>query len=102
MKPLVRIFQGLRRVLDKPKTVFILCCLVVFVSLFINGSFWRIWGLRQDLKQSRNHIEKLHTEIRSLKLRQQQARDPMFMEKQARDKLEMAGPDDLVFVFATE
>jgi cell division protein FtsB len=41
-------------------------------------------------------------ELEQINLQLKQAKDPSFIERQARDKLDYANENDLVFVFAEE
>lgn len=45
-----------------------------------------------DILEMRNNILNLSSQLK-------QAKDPNFIERQARDKLDLAGEHDLVFVF---
>lgn len=47
-------------------------------------------------------IEQTHENIASLNLQLTQAKDPAYIERQARDRLDLAGEHDLVFVFSDE
>lgn len=75
-------------------------CLVVFaVSIVLNGNIWRLWGLHRDFDRIGDEISQTKTTIRDLQVQLKQAKDPAFIERQARDKLDLAGEHDLVFVF---
>jgi cell division protein FtsB len=76
-------------------------CLVVFViSLFFNGTVWRIWGLRRDMATIQGQIQASKSFSKNLDMQIKQAKDPSFIERQAKDKLDMVGEHDLVFVFS--
>ncbi len=91
---------GFRRFLDQPGKV-ALCCLAIFcASIILNGNAFRLWGLHRDFDRIGQDIENTHQSIKGLTLQLKQAKDPVFMERQARDKLDLAGEHDLVFVFA--
>lgn len=90
---------GLRRFLNHPTRV-ALCCLAVFaVSIIINGNVFRLWGLHRDFDRISADIQKTHQNIAALSGQLMQAKDPAFIERQARDKLDLAGEHDLVFIF---
>ena len=91
---------GFRRFLDHPAKV-VLCCLGIFcISIILNGNAFRLWGLHRDFDRISADIESTKHNITSLSFQLQQAKDPVYMERQARDKLDLAGEHDLVFVFA--
>ncbi len=48
--------------------------------------------IESQIKDTRKSISHLAGQLKL-------AKDPTFIERQARDKLDMAGEDDLVFVF---
>lgn len=89
-----------RNFLNKPGKVFFVCLFVAAASLFFNGTLWRIWGLRRDLGTIQNQIQTSKTFSKSLDMQIKQAKDPSFIERQAKDKLDMVNERDLVFVFS--
>ncbi|MGZ3772409.1 MAG: septum formation initiator family protein [Pseudobdellovibrionaceae bacterium] len=90
---------GLRRFLNHPSKVAI-CCLFIFSgSIVLNGNIFRLWGLHRDFDRINAEIQQTRLDIASLSFQLKQAKDPAFIERQARDKLDLAGEDDLVFVF---
>lgn len=93
---------GLRRFLNHPGKVS-LCCLGVFtVSIILNGNVFRLWSLHRDFDRITHEISETRSNIATLTGQLKQAKDPAFIERQARDKLDLAGEHDLVFVFAEQ
>ncbi|MBX2988770.1 MAG: septum formation initiator family protein [Bdellovibrionaceae bacterium] len=82
--------------------MFIACVVFATLSLGFDGILWRLWGLRQDRERMTNDMVHLRTEVVSLDRQLRQAKDPSFIERQARDRLDLAGENDLVFVFPEE
>lgn len=77
-----------------------MCCLFIFgVSIVLNGNLFRLWGLHRDFDRINSEIIQTRQSIQSLSGQLKQAKDPSFIERQARDKLDLAGEHDLVFVF---
>lgn len=75
-------------------------CLFVFViSLFINGALWRVWGLRRDLGTIQDQINAAQKQSSILDVQIKQAKDPVYIERRARDNLDLVGENDLIFVF---
>lgn len=74
--------------------------MVFCVSVLLNGTLFRLWGLHRDFTSISQEIELTHKSIASLGSQLIQAKDPAFIERQARDKLDLAGEHDLVFVFS--
>lgn len=80
--------------------VFFFCVGIFTVSLFFNGAVWRIWSLHRDSNKIQEQILNSKTQTKALDMQIKQAKDPAFIERQAKDKLDMVGEHDLVFVFS--
>ncbi|HEX7676436.1 MAG TPA: septum formation initiator family protein [Bdellovibrio sp.] len=90
---------GLRRFLNHPARVAVVCFFVFVVSIVLNGNLWRLWGLHRDFAHISSEINQTKQGIYALQDQLKQAKDPAFIERQARDKLDLVGEHDLVFVF---
>lgn len=99
MQDLHRFGYGLRNFLNDPRKVFVVCLVVFILSLFLNGGLWKVWGLRRDYATINTQIELAQKQSSVLSMQILQAKDPVFIERQARDKLDMVSDKDLVFVF---
>lgn len=91
-----------RHNLEQPRLVFLGCVVIVFSSLLLNGSFWRLWNLHRDKERKQREILTTIRETESLKMQLLQAKDPDYIEHQAKDRLDFAGENDLVFVFPAQ
>lgn len=94
--------MSIRRFLDHPGRVATVCVFVLIATLILNGNLWRLWGLHRDFDRMTQQIEETLQGTQQLEAQLRQAKDPSFMERQARDRLDLAGEHDLVFVFADE
>lgn len=72
------------------------------VSVLLDGVLWRLWSLRRDTERLEMVIASTRTSILSLDRQLRQAKDPAFIERQARDRLDLVGENDLIFVFPEE
>lgn len=90
---------GLRRFLNHPPKVALVCLGVFCVSIVLNGNVFRLWGLHRDFDRITADIQTTKENIGALTAQLTQAKDPAYIERQARDKLDLAGEHDLVFVF---
>ena len=88
-----------RQLLNKPGRIAALCVLIFVLSLFINGTLWRVWGLRRDQATILEQIDSTQKRSVLVDVQIKQAKDPVFIERQARDKQHMVSENDLVFVF---
>lgn len=94
--------MSIRKLLDHPARVALICAVVLAITLLLNGVLWRLWGLHRDYDHLTAQIQETLTTTQHLNAQLAQARDPNYIERQARDRLDMAGEHDLVFVFADE
>lgn len=94
--------HGVRRFLNRPLLVMMVCLIFASVSMVFDGIFWRLWGLHHDHERLTSEMVVLKDEIKSLRLQLKQAKDPSYIERQARDRLDLVGENDLVFVFPDE
>jgi cell division protein FtsB len=90
---------GVRRFLSHPARVATFCFAIFLVSIVLNGNLFRLWGLYRDHDRISANILEMRQNILNLAGQLKQAKDPNFIERQARDKLDLAGEHDLVFVF---
>ena len=91
---------GLRRFLNQPSKVAAIGMVVFVVSIVLNGNLFNLWGLHRDFDRIGEEISNTKIEIKSLSAQLKQAKDPSYIERQARDKLDLVGEHDLVFVFS--
>ncbi len=94
--------MSIRQFLDHPARVATLCLVFLAATLVLNGNLWRLWGLHRDFDHLSAQIIQTTQSTRTLEAQLKQAKDPNFIERQARDRLDLAGEHDLVFVFADE
>ena len=88
-----------RNFLNQPKRIFFLSLFVFVIALFLNGSLWKVWGLRRDYNTIQQQILLSQKQSSVLDMQIKQAKDPAFIERQAMDKLDMVNENDLIFVF---
>lgn len=92
-------FIAVRSLLNSPLKVF-LCSLLFFLINFIgNGNFIRLWNLNHELSKFDLALQKNKSEIARIEHNINKSKDPSFIERQAREKLDLVGEDDLVFIF---
>jgi hypothetical protein len=91
-----------RHFLNEPFRVLIFSLTLCSLYLLFNGNLLRLWGLHRDVTRLEMGIIESHQKSQLLDLQLIQAKDPLYMERQARDRLDFAGEHDLVFVFADQ
>lgn len=93
---------GFRRFLNNPTQVFMVGLGIFLVSIVLNGNAFKLWGLHRDYDRITEEIQATRLNIKSLSGQLRQAKDPTFIERQARDKLDLVAEHDLVFVFSEQ
>jgi cell division protein FtsB len=99
---LVGFFRGLNDLLQAPQKVIWLCLGLILFNMVIDGSLFQLVALYRDQKDIQNRLEKLSVQTNDLKARLKRARDPAFLEREARDRFDLVSEGDLVFVFSEE
>ena len=102
MKPVFGIYRGVHRFLHAPQKVIWICLTVLSVSLLLDGSLVRLWALHRDFRHLESDVSKLETQNQELRRKLVGAKDPTFLEREARDRFDLVSEGDLVFVFTEE
>jgi len=97
-----QILSGLHDFLYHPVQVFWTCLIIVFTSLLVDGTFIKLWRLQHDRQILITRIDQAKSRSKQLEYRIHQAYQTEFIERQARDQLDLVREGDLVFVFSDE
>ena len=95
-------FRGLNNLLQAPQKVIWICLGLVVLNLVLDGSLFRLWSLHHDYNLIHKNIQTLETQNAKLRMQLQKAKDPAFLEREARDRFDLVSEGDLVFVFSEE
>ena len=87
------------QILYKPFTVFLLCLLFLLINLVLDGTLFQIFGLNQDLRVIQNRISYIEKKNLKIEDKIEKSSDPDFVEQEARERLDYAGEEDLIFLF---
>lgn len=88
-----------RSLLDRPGRVFLFCLVAFAFHCLTDGVLWRLWGLHREQDRVVAEISRTRAKIRHLEKSLVEARDPAFIEREARNRLDLVRENDLVFVF---
>lgn len=102
MNLMIRGSDLIRDWLHSPTKIFFLCLLFLFSHLVVGGNFFNLVRLKKDEKVLNQQLIDVSSQILQLKAKIQQSKDPIFLENLAKDRLDMANEDELVFVFSAE
>lgn len=72
------------------------------LNLVLDGSLIRLWSLHRGHGQIQENIAALKAKNQEMKARLKRAKDPAFLEREARDRFDLVSEGDLVFVFSEE
>jgi cell division protein FtsB len=92
----------IRTLLNSPHRVFFYCFLGFVSAVILDGSFFRLWSLHNENGRLTESIDRLtrESDVFDQKIRHAESLD--FIERQARDQLDLVEQNELVFVFASE
>ncbi len=95
-------FAAVNDFLHRPWVVLWTCLALAFVNIVLDGTFLRLWSLNRDAVSISASSDELKNELAGLDEKILQAKDPGYMEREARDRFDLVSEGDLVFVFAGE
>ncbi len=98
----VRLGQSIASFFHQPLKVLIVCSILVFFGLLLDGSLFRLWRLNRDSVELTHRIQLLESDSKIIDQKLLRTKDPSFIELEAREKLDLASEGDLVFVFSDE
>ena len=78
------------------------CGAFAFINFVINGNIYRLWNLNNEYQKMSQRMEKNQQVIVQLNQDIANMKDPLYIERQAIEKLDMVEENDLVFVFPSE
>jgi cell division protein FtsB len=96
----IKLFQGTRELLNHPKKVLMICIGFFLFSMLTSGLWWRLWALKADEARRTQVIQDEIQKLQKLDEQLAQAQSLKYIEKQAKDRLDLAAEDDLVFIFS--
>ncbi len=82
--------------------IFFVCLVFLLSHLILGGNFFNLVRLKKDEKMMGRQLIDVAGQIQNLKAKILQAKDPIFLENLAKDRLDMANEDELVFVFSAD
>ncbi len=88
--------------LDRPIWVLIACFSVVCTHLIFDGTFVRMWNLHNSRKVLENRIEDIQQKNERVENRMKKLSDSRFLEREVRDRFNLVGEEDIIFIFSDE
>ena len=97
-----KISYFIQEFLDRPFWVFIACVSVVCTHLIFDGTFVRMWNLRSSSKVLESRIKDIQQKNEIVKNRMKKLSDSQFLEREVRDRFNLVGEEDIIFIFSDE
>ena len=88
--------------INRPFRVLKVCLLFVLIGLVFDGTLFHLWALHRDSEHLDSKTKMTIIQAKDLKYKIQQAKDPQFIELEAHERFELAGENELVFVFSDQ
>ncbi|MBL7545453.1 MAG: septum formation initiator family protein [Bdellovibrionaceae bacterium] len=95
-------FAWTRNLISRPLVMLYLCAAFAFLNFVVNGNIYRLWNLNNEYQKMLQRMEKNQKVIAQLNQDIAKMKDPLYIERQAIEKLDLVEENDLIFVFPTE
>ncbi len=95
-------FSWTRKLISRPIIMLYVCGAFAFINFVINGNIYRLWNLNNEYQKMSQRMKKNQQVIAQLNQDIANMKDPLYIERQAIEKLDMVEENDLVFVFPAE
>ena len=99
---LSRIQYILKQILNRPAWVLIICIVLILSNVMFDGTFSRLMNLVRSQKALENRIKDLERKNTLVEERLKKLSDSEFLEKEAKDRFNLIGEEDIVFIFSDE
>lgn len=99
---IARFFYWIQEQLSRPIRVLWFCAGVAFVNLFVDGTLIRLWRLHKEFQEIQYKTVDLESRTIEMDEKLRRASDPLFIEREARDRFDLVGQGDLVFIFSDD
>src|SRR4051812_39102111 len=94
---------GFRKLLDHPVRVAIVASFMAFGGLLLEGTLLNLWDLHREKSRLENRYkETVQTNKELLRKIDQAKSSDRFIARQALDRLDMIGENELVFIFEND
>ena len=99
---LKRLENSVTEFLNSPTRVLTVCLGLGAATLVLDGTLLRLWNLHREARRIEGNIGKIEQSSKILEVQIRKAKKIDFVERQARDRFDLVGENDLVFVFTND
>ncbi len=89
-------------ILSNTKYTVIVCALVLFLALFVRGSFFDYFKMKAYQIKIAQEIKAIQVLSKDFKKKLEKVNDPHFIEKQIKERFDFVKEGDLVFIFSSQ
>lgn len=100
IKAVTHSIRAFRHWLQNPGVVLVVSASIAFGIVLLDGTLFRIWSLDRDRDRLEERIELVKGAIIEKERHIKEASRSEFIERQARERLDLVREGDLVFVFS--
>ena len=95
----INVFKSILRFLQKPSRVLALCLILAGCNIILDGSFFQMRKLYLNKKNLNHKIEEIQKKNQVLLKKLNNLSNPRHLEKEARERFDLAEQGDLIFIF---
>ena len=85
--------------IQKPDRVLVVCLILILFNVVVDGTLFQIRKLYLNKKTLDNRIQTIQTKNQILVEKLHQLSDPKHLEQEVRNRFDLAGQGDLIFIF---
>ena len=103
MKLHIKLMYFINEFLKRPLWLFIACFALVCANMILDGSFFRILQVYNSQEILKNRIKDIRMKNLLVEERLQKLEsDPQFLEQEVRERFNLVGEKDIIFIFPDE
>ena len=95
-------FYFINEFLKQPVWLLVACSVLIFMHLAMDGTFFRMWHLYNSRKVLESRIESIQIKNALVEERLKKLSDSRFLEREVRDRFNLVGEKDIIFIFSEE
>ena len=96
---MIKIRAFLSKILYHPDRILLLCLVFLFFNLIADKTLLRLVSMKRSLKAVENRSQSIEKDNTEIQQKIKKAKDPDFIEKELRERLDYTEDGDLIFLF---
>lgn len=94
--------EFLNNFLYHPSRVFILCVIMGFLGVTLDGGLAKYWSLKKTEQELSERISSIQMASDQMRSQIENTKEVSFIERQAREHLDLVNEDEIVFIFSQD